>query len=98
MFDRITKRIAHRDSSSVRRFAALNPKTTAGIASALALGGAALALFGRKRQSHPSPGMLSTDGPDGMTRAELYNEARKRDIPGRSAMSKEELKEALESS
>ena len=33
---------------------------------------------------------------DGRTRQELYNEAKKRDIPGRSKMSKAELEHALE--
>ena len=32
---------------------------------------------------------------DGRTRAELYAEARRRDIPGRSRMTKEELRAAL---
>ena len=42
--------------------------------------------------SAPSP-----DG-DGVTREELYEQAKEKDIPGRSTMSKDELAEALEKS
>jgi hypothetical protein len=36
------------------------------------------------------------DGIDGLTKDELYQRAQERDIPGRSQMSKEELKDALQ--
>lgn len=42
---------------------------------------------GRKTASHRARG--------GKTRAELYEEAKRRDIPGRSRMSKEQLQRAL---
>lgn len=101
MLERITKRIARRQGSALVRFATQHPKRVAGmagVASAFALGATAFALFGRRRNGVPDPALLSVDGPREPTRAELYNEARRRDIHGRSGMSKEELKEALSAS
>lgn len=40
-------------------------------------------------------GMAAAGSADHKTRADLYQEARKRDIPGRSRMSKDELAKAL---
>ena len=37
-----------------------------------------------------------TNRPKGRTREQLYNEARKMDIPGRSSMNKEQLRRALD--
>jgi Family of unknown function (DUF6496) len=46
----------------------------------------------RRRATEKDRSELGDDGP---TRAELYAEARRRDIPGRSRMSKRELERAL---
>jgi plasmid stabilization system protein ParE len=40
-------------------------------------------------------GLRSHDGPGGRTRAQLYNEARHRNIRGRSSMNKAQLERAL---
>ncbi|MEX2238339.1 MAG: plasmid stabilization protein [Dehalococcoidia bacterium] len=40
-------------------------------------------------------GLRSHEGPGGRTRDQLYNEARDRNIPGRSKMNKAELKRAV---
>ena len=40
-------------------------------------------------------GLRSHRGPGGRTKAQLYNEAKKRNIPGRSKMNKAELERAL---
>ena len=40
-------------------------------------------------------GLRSHEGPGGRTYDQLYNEAKKRNIPGRSKMSKTELERAL---
>ena len=40
-------------------------------------------------------GLRSHTGPGGRTKAQLYNEAKDRNIPGRSRMSKDELERAL---
>ena len=40
-------------------------------------------------------GLRSHSGPGGRTKAQLYNEAKDRNIPGRSRMSKAELERAL---
>lgn len=40
-------------------------------------------------------GLRSHRGPGGRTRAQLYNEARKKNIAGRSKMTKAELEEAV---
>ncbi|HEY2717971.1 MAG TPA: hypothetical protein VGI73_17300 [Solirubrobacterales bacterium] len=40
-------------------------------------------------------GKLSGKGPSGRTREQLYNDAKKLDIDGRSSMSKEELQRAV---
>ncbi|MFD8733862.1 plasmid stabilization protein [Streptomyces sp. NPDC059618] len=40
-------------------------------------------------------GERSHSGAQGPTRDQLYEEARKRDVPGRSSMSKQQLKNAL---
>ena len=41
-------------------------------------------------------GLRSHRGPGGRTKAQLYNEARQRGIPGRSSMSKAELERAVD--
>src|SRR4051794_36982792 len=40
-------------------------------------------------------GLRSHRGPGGRTKEQLYNEAKKRNIPGRSKMSKAELEQAV---
>jgi hypothetical protein len=40
-------------------------------------------------------GLRSRKGPGGRTKAQLYNEARHRNIPGRSKMNKAELEKAV---
>ncbi|HKN91270.1 MAG TPA: plasmid stabilization protein [Acidimicrobiia bacterium] len=40
-------------------------------------------------------GLRSHRGPGGRTKAQLYNEAKKRNIPGRSKMNKAQLERAL---
>jgi hypothetical protein len=40
-------------------------------------------------------GLRSHHGPGGRTKAQLYNEAKARNIPGRSSMNKAELERAL---
>jgi hypothetical protein len=40
-------------------------------------------------------GLRSRKGPGGRTKAQLYNEARHRNIPGRSKMNKAELEQAV---
>jgi len=40
-------------------------------------------------------GLRSHGGPGGRTKAQLYNEAKKRNIPGRSKMNKAQLERAL---
>src|SRR2546429_4646723 len=40
-------------------------------------------------------GLRSHRGPGGRTKAQLYNEARERNIPGRSKMTKEQLARAV---
>ena len=40
-------------------------------------------------------GLRSHKGPGGRTKAQLYNEAKKRNIPGRSKMNKAELERAV---
>jgi hypothetical protein len=40
-------------------------------------------------------GLRSHSGPGGRTRDQLYNEARKKNVPGRSKMSKAELERAV---
>lgn len=56
------------------------------------------------RGMHPGPGNGAVDGerpreraddPASMTKAELYEEAKRLDIPGRSAMDKDELARAV---
>lgn len=102
MFDRLSKRIAYRNAP-IRRFAALHTRTVAGIAGAVAIGSATLAVFRRLRNGKPEVELMSVDGPDtarngengGPTRDELYEMARQRDIPGRSSMTKAELIDAL---
>lgn len=41
-------------------------------------------------------GLRSHEGPGGRTRDQLYNEAREKNIPGRSKMSKAELQRAVD--
>ena len=41
-------------------------------------------------------GLRSHSGPGGRTKAQLYNEARAKNIKGRSAMSKAELQKAVD--
>jgi len=100
MLDRIVKRIARRNATAVMRFASRHPRQVAGMAgfAGMVVLGSTLALFGRRRDSRSSPGRPPVDGPAEPTRAQLYDEARRRDIRGRSGMSKEELKEALSAS
>lgn len=100
MLDTVRKRIAYRNAP-IRRFAALHTRTVAGIAGAVAIGSAALAVFRRVRRDGPRVELLSVDGPQNApnhepTRDELYRMARQRDIPGRSNMTKAELIEALD--
>jgi plasmid stabilization system protein ParE len=40
-------------------------------------------------------GLRSHKGPGGRTKAQLYNEARKKNVPGRSTMTKAELERAV---
>src|SRR5262245_40381827 len=40
-------------------------------------------------------GLRSHTGPGGRTKAQLYNEARQKNVPGRSRMSKEQLARAV---
>ena len=40
-------------------------------------------------------GLRSHSGPGGRTKAQLYNEARRRNLPGRSRMNKSQLERAL---
>jgi hypothetical protein len=52
----------------------------------------------RRRQAvapAPTDGIAVEPSFDGMTRDELYELARERDIPGRSRMKKDELRDAL---
>ena len=68
------------------------------------LGGAFLAAVAVLRRGRPAPvqvplsseGVVSERPLDTMTRDELYELARERDIPGRSRMKKDELRAALE--
>ena len=41
-------------------------------------------------------GLRSNRGPGGRTKAQLYNEAKKKNIPGRSKMTKAELERAVD--
>jgi hypothetical protein len=55
---------------------------------------------GRQHSSQPRDTARKTarhrgNGPSGQTKAELYEQAKKRDIPGRSKMSKAQLEKAL---
>ncbi|MFD5817003.1 plasmid stabilization protein [Streptomyces sp. NPDC127038] len=47
------------------------------------------------RSASQRGGERSHSGAQGPTRDQLYEEARKRDVPGRSSMSKQQLKHAL---
>jgi hypothetical protein len=47
------------------------------------------------KERRGATGQARTEGRDGATRAELYERAKRRDIPGRSRMSKAELERAL---
>lgn len=89
MLSRIRKQVAHRNNP-VRRFATLHPFRVAGIAGGV-LAGAVLTVVGIRRRNHTRESMNGEP-----TWNELYEQARQRDIPGRSSMTKEELKQALE--
>jgi tetrahydromethanopterin S-methyltransferase subunit F len=88
MFSKIRKQVALR-TRPVKRFAALHSARTAGIAAGV-LAGAALAVVGLRRRNHVRDSVSGE-----LTWNELYEQARKREIPGRSSMTKEELKQAL---
>jgi len=96
MPDRILKRIIHRNSP-IRRLVSRHPVRVAGLAGAVVMTGAVLAMSRRRRSTMPEVEPLSVDGPGEPTRRELYEMARERNIPGRSSMTRAELKEALES-
>lgn len=49
----------------------------------------------KKKESRGQTAMQEKEGKGAKTRTELYAEARKRDIPGRSKMSKAQLERAL---
>lgn len=49
----------------------------------------------RGKEKRSETAMQEAEGRDARTRGDLYAEARKRDIPGRSKMSKAELEKAL---
>ncbi len=46
--------------------------------------------------SHRGGVRAHRSGPRGRTKAQLYNEARQRNIPGRSSMNKDELRRAVD--
>jgi len=50
----------------------------------------------RARNGNGHDDTVDSDDIDGLTKDELYQRAQERDIPGRSQMSKDELKEALQ--
>jgi hypothetical protein len=60
---------------------------------------AAVAILRRGRpqpaEERPVEGVVSERSRDALTRDELYELARERDIPGRSRMKKDELRDAL---
>ena len=50
----------------------------------------------KQREQRSATGKDTSEGPEA-TRSELYEEAKRRSIPGRSKMDKSELKQALQS-
>jgi len=101
MLKRIAARMVRRQL--MRRLTASRSARAAGVAGAVAVTGAALAIVKRRRaRPRPRIELLSVNGPattpiEELTRDELYEMARLRDIRGRSSMSKSELREALAS-
>jgi hypothetical protein len=102
MLNRIAARIIRR--RLLRQLvASRSAMAVAGVAGAVAATGATIAAL-RRFRNRPARRveLLSTNGPstaalEELTRDELYDMARQRDIRGRSSMSKSELKEALAS-
>ena len=100
MLNRIRKRMTYRNEP-VRRFAALNTRTVAGLTGLIAIGAAALGVVMRLNRRTPNVELLPVNGVEpesaqDLTRDELYEMARERDIHGRSSMNKAELKDALD--
>ena len=73
------------------------------VLAAFAVFAAAVAILRRGQRERPAPteraapteGVVSERSLDTLTRDELYELARERDIPGRSRMKKDELRDAL---